>query len=125
NAGNPFGGAAAVPEPSAILLALLGTLVGSGVALRRRRKFARWLLLCLVAAAAWPPDRQALATPLFWDANGSTLGSGTTPTGTWGTSVFWNTLSTGGAGVFTATTTTTDDLTFSAGSDAVGPYTVT
>lgn len=68
----------------------------------------------------------ALATALYWDGNGTTLGAGTTPTGTWGTSVFWNTDSTGGGGgAFQVGTTIADDLYFSAGTDATGSYTTT
>jgi hypothetical protein len=38
----------------------------------------------------------AHATNLYWDSNSTTAGAGATPTGTWGTSNFWNTDPTGG-----------------------------
>ena len=66
------------------------------------------------------------AAPLYWDGNGTSAGAGTTPTGTWGTSNFWNTDPTGGAGgAFQTSTTIADDVFFAAGSDATGTYTVT
>lgn len=67
------------------------------------------------------------ATPLYWDANGTTAGAGATPTGTWGTDVFWNSDTTGGgAGSFTATTTSADTVYFSAGPNtSTTAYTVT
>src|SRR5262245_61874034 len=34
----------------------------------------------------------------YWDANGTTAGAGSAPSGTWGSDSFWNTDSTGGAG---------------------------
>jgi trimeric autotransporter adhesin len=91
-----------------------------------RKRFSchvKFLALSLgLAAASLSPTH---ATTLYWDSNSTTAGAGTTPTGTWGTSNFWNTDSAGGAGTFTATTTSTDDVVFSAGSDATGTYTVT
>jgi len=73
-------------------------------------------LLCIASAEA--------QSTLYWDANGSTAGSGDTPAGTWGTDNFWNTDSAGGAGTFSTATTSTSNLFFSAGTDAVNPYTV-
>ncbi len=62
----------------------------------------------------------AQAATLYWDTNGTgTAGSGAA-TGTWGTSVFWTTDSTGanvGSPVLTATTINADDLFFSAGTN--------
>lgn len=71
---------------------------------------------------------QAHSTPLYWDTNGTgTAGSGAA-TGTWGTSVFWSTDSTGanvGSPVLTATTISADDLFFSAGTNGtLGTVTV-
>ena len=55
------------------------------------------------------------ATSLYWDANDTAI-TPVAATGTWGTSVFWNTDSTGPAsGVSQAATTIADDLFFSAG----------
>ncbi|MFA6962555.1 MAG: autotransporter-associated beta strand repeat-containing protein [Opitutaceae bacterium] len=67
----------------------------------------------------------AQATPLYWDSNSTAAGAGTTPTGTWGTSNFWNTDSAGGSGTFSAATTSADDVFFSAGADATGSPTIT
>ena len=71
-----------------------------------------------VRAASW-----------YWDANGgTTAGAGDTPNGTWGTSSFWNSNSTGGSGTFTTTCGSSDTLCFvaSAGtSSGENPYTVT
>ena len=68
------------------------------------------------------------AANLYWDSNGTgTAGAGTTPTGIWGSSAFWSTDSTGadvGSPVLTATTTSADDVFFSAGTDAVNAYTI-
>lgn len=61
--------------------------------------------------------------PVFWDSNGLSAGAGAVPTGTWGTDGFWTADALGEM----ATTTWTGgaDAVFSAGSDAVGPFTVT
>jgi autotransporter-associated beta strand protein len=69
----------------------------------------------------------AQATTLYWDTNGSTAGSasvGDTAPGTWGVNDYWNTSSNGTGTAFTSTTTSADDLVFSAGTDASGTYTV-
>ena len=70
----------------------------------------------------------AQATPYYWDANGTTAGAGSTPTGTWGTDSFWNTDSAGGSGTFVSSLTSSDDAYFSAGPSATSgnsAYTVT
>lgn len=68
----------------------------------------------------------ALAQNLSWDANGSALGSGDTPTGTWGVDPFWNTTGNGDVTEPTNNTTTlNNDLFFCAGTDAINPYTIT
>jgi fibronectin-binding autotransporter adhesin len=70
----------------------------------------------------------AHAQNLYWDSNGATAGAGATPTGTWGTSNFWNTDSTGGAGTFSIPTANTDNLFFVAGPSGTSGnnnYTVT
>lgn len=67
-----------------------------------------------------------LAQTLVWDSNGDTVGSGATPTGTWGLDPFWNTTGTGDVTIPTnATTNRFNDLAFCAGTDAIGAYTVT
>lgn len=70
----------------------------------------------------------AQATPYYWDANGTTAGAGSAPTGTWGTDSFWNTDSAGGSGTFVSSLTSSDDAYFSAGPSATSgnsAYTVT
>lgn len=86
-------------------------------------------LLCAVAPAALLAVFSTVrldATSLYWDADGTTAGAGTTPSGTWGSDSFWNSDLTGAAGgSFTATTTSTDLLFFSAGPNtATGAYAV-
>lgn len=70
------------------------------------------------------------AQNLYWDANGTTAGAGTDPTGTWGTDNFWNTSATGENGTFSENTTSSDTLYFSAylragGTNPTTAYTVT
>lgn len=67
----------------------------------------------------------AHAASLYWDGNSTTIGAGTAPAGTWGSSNFWNTDMTGGSsGALQTTTLTTDDLFFAAGADAKDGYTI-
>jgi autotransporter-associated beta strand protein len=64
---------------------------------------------------------------LYWDINGTTAGAGgATPAGNWdGTGINFNTASTGGIGLgTTATTTPFDKVTFAAGGEGTGTYTV-
>ncbi len=75
----------------------------------RSRSFAA----CVLALSATAAHAQ-----LYWDTNGSTAGAGATANGTWGTSNFWNTDSTGGAGTFSTSTVNTDNLFFVAGPGA-------
>ena len=63
------------------------------------------------------------AASLYWDSNGTDPGAGVTPNGTWGIDPFWNLFD---ANVPANTPTTILDIvTFSAGADATGSYTVT
>jgi len=81
-------------------------------------------MLGLMVAATNSAD----ATNYYWDANGSTAGAGDTPSGTWGSSAFWNTNTTGGSGTFITTTGTGDDLSFiatPAANSGENPFTVT
>jgi len=78
----------------------------------------------LVALAIQFIAPSAFAATVYWDSNGTVAGAGATPTGTWGTSTFWNATSTG------LTTTPAawlsgDTAVFSAGTDAVNAFTVT
>ena len=49
----------------------------------------------LVALAIQFIAPSAFAATVYWDSNGTVAGAGATPTGTWGTSTFWNATSTG------------------------------
>jgi fibronectin-binding autotransporter adhesin len=60
-------------------------------------------------------DLQA-ANDLYWDTNGTVDGSGAA-TGTWGSSLFWNTDPAGVNNTFQSTTDGTNDLHFSAGTN--------
>jgi autotransporter-associated beta strand protein len=89
--------------------------------LRRASPFwvaGSWLLVILVFLAtgsfAW--------ADLFWDCNGATAGSGSSPVGNW-TDANWNTLSDGAGtpGSWVAGQT----AVFSAGADASGTYVIT
>jgi len=63
------------------------------------------------------------AANYYWDTNGTGTASSGAATGTWGTSVFWSTDSTGanvGSPVLTATTGQADNLYFSAGTNFTG-----
>jgi autotransporter-associated beta strand protein len=79
----------------------------------------------IAAIAGLVAVQSAQAAPMYWDSNGATAGAGVTPTGTWGASDFWSTSSAGTVATPAYTTTAADDINFSAGSDASGPYTVT
>ena len=85
----------------------------------------RYLLrLASILAATTPLNLSAAI--VYWDSNGNTTaGAGATPTGTWGTSLFWNTDSGGLGASATAGWTAGDTAVFSAGTDATGSYTVT
>ena len=91
---------------------------------RRNQKFGitpsfiSRLSAALAFAAALGSAHEAQAVnDLYWDTNGVTTDTGAT-TGIWGTNSFWNTDSTGGAGTFSLTTTSLNDLHFSAGTGA-------
>jgi autotransporter-associated beta strand protein len=65
------------------------------------------------------------ATDPWWDLNGTAVGAGTTPTGTWSTSVAnWN-ANLAGTGSLGNWVNGSGPANFSAGSDATGSYTVT
>jgi fibronectin-binding autotransporter adhesin len=69
----------------------------------------------------------ALGRTLYWDTNSETAGAGgAAPSGNWnGSTVNFNTNSTGGSGqTHTATTLSTDPVVFTAGTDGTGFYTV-
>lgn len=75
-----------------------------------------WLVL-LVAGCGSATSWSAVAADYYWDTNGSTSGFGTAG-GTWGSSGFFSTNSSGTVATSTGTTTATDGLAF--GTDAVG-----
>ncbi|MDI1311020.1 autotransporter-associated beta strand repeat-containing protein [Prosthecobacter sp.] len=60
--------------------------------------------------------RVQAANDLYWDTNGTTDGSGAA-TGTWGSSLFWNTDPAGVNNTFQSATDGTNDLHFSAGTN--------
>ncbi|OYV03832.1 MAG: hypothetical protein CFE26_20095, partial [Verrucomicrobiales bacterium VVV1] len=82
---------------------------------RRALNLSSFLSVVVCAATA-------NAATLYWDSNGTgTAGAGATPTGTWGSSVFWTTDSTGanvGSPTLISGTTNADDLFFVAGPGA-------
>jgi autotransporter-associated beta strand protein len=59
------------------------------------------------------------AADLYWDTNGTIDGSGAA-TGIWGTSFFWTTDSAGLTDTFQSTTSSINDLHFSAGTNGTG-----
>jgi autotransporter-associated beta strand protein len=91
------------------------------------KKFRSNLLsqAAIAAIAGLVAVQSAQAAPMYWDSNGATAGAGITPTGTWGTNDYWSTSSVGTVATPAYTTTSADAISFSAGSDAIGPYTVT
>ena len=65
----------------------------------------------------------ASTPPLLWDLNGTDVGAGgTTPAGTWGSGAFWSSTSDGTGA--TSPWTAGGDAVFSAGTDAIGAFTV-
>jgi autotransporter-associated beta strand protein len=86
------------------------------------------LLAAITMAGFTLAAPSAFAANLYWDSNGTgTAGAGDTPNGTWGTDAFWTTDSTGadiGSPVLVTNGTNLDDYFFSAGTDAVNPYSV-
>jgi len=78
---------------------------------RMARQKIYGLFCCALAVAGLWCD-SARATAYYWDGNGTTAGSGTTPNGTLGVDAFLNTSSTGGSGTFTSTPTSSDTIQF-------------
>ena len=85
----------------------------------RMKKSSLFLAVLLTAAA---PFRLSAVT-VYWDGNGSAAGAGGTPTGIWVSSPFWSTDPAGG--LPTAVWNPGDTAVFSAGTDAINPFTVT
>gem|GEM_PF-4561892 len=96
---------------------------------RRFRRVSRKTLLTLAAVAAAASYAsivsQVDAAVIYWDTNTTTAGAGSTPTGTWDSSVssVWQTAGDAGAAAGTNATTTrttlgTDDIYFVAGPSA-------
>lgn len=61
---------------------------------------------------------------LYWDTNGSTVGSGNAG-GIWGTNNFWSTSSLGTSATIAYPTGSPSSIVFGAGIDGIGSYTVT
>lgn len=90
-----------------------------------RRIIAQSMMSLMVL---WQLEQPLQAATFYWDINNTVVGAGGAfPSGTWdGVNTFFNTDSTGaGGGSFAAVTTTADTVTFAAGTDARGSYTVT
>jgi fibronectin-binding autotransporter adhesin len=92
--------------------------------MKNRLQFITSPLAAALATLAFA-STPASAVTYYWDGNGNTAGAGATPNGTWGSSAFWSTNASGGNATANTTTTARDQLRFSAGTDAVGSYTVT
>jgi autotransporter-associated beta strand protein len=89
------------------------------------RAFAIFFVVTiLIAIGLLLAPKAGAANDLYWDTNGTTPDTGNSSTGTWGTSNFWNTDSTGGAGTLQTTTTNTNDVHFSAGAGSNGTVTI-
>jgi autotransporter-associated beta strand protein len=75
------------------------------------------------AVAALLFSNPAKAATLYWDTNVDTPGAGVTPTGTWDNAALtWGTVN---GDTFPGAWTNGNEANFSAGTDAVGAYTVT
>ena len=83
-------------------------------------------LIALTVSSILSLNSLSQAASLYWDIDGATAGAGgSTPTGTWTTAgTTWSTDSTGSTATSAITTTSLDDLFFSAGTDAVGVYAI-
>jgi len=86
----------------------------------------RWLALAVAAVGAFGLTRPTAAAVYYWDVNGTAAGFSTV-VGAWdGSSSFWNTDSTGGAGGgVTNTTASTMDLIIPQATTNTGSITVT
>src|SRR3954471_1929008 len=90
---------------------------------RKSRRGHLAIVAAVTAVAGFASSSHA--TTQYWDGNDGVAGAGAAPSGTWGTSNFWTTDSTGATAGTTGWLVTTDDAVFSASNDAVGPFTVT
>jgi hypothetical protein len=75
--------------------------------------------LTLLAAFASLAAVSFAQTTYYWDADGATAGFTTSPTGTWGTSAFWSTDSTGSTAGANTTILSTDNVNFGSASSGV------
>jgi autotransporter-associated beta strand protein len=91
----------------------------------RGNTLATAVVVSLASLAALP---SALAADAYWDVNGTVAGAGGTiagtPTGAWGTATNWNATATGDT-TAPAAWGANNVAIFSAGADAVNPFTVT
>jgi fibronectin-binding autotransporter adhesin len=105
----------------------LALAVRSVVGVSRRFHARRRASIAMLIITFALPTSAVRAIPLYWDNNGSGLGSGgPTPNGNWfngGTT--WSTSSAGTVATGSLSTGPNDDLTFAAGTDATGSYAVT
>ena len=75
-----------------------------------RARYAQSSGLALIASLAFVQSAQA--DTLYWDADGATPGFTRNPAGTWGSSAFWSTDSTGSSAGANTTTTSLDSVNF-------------
>ncbi len=80
-------------------------------------------LVCILCLGFVLTGESVQGASSYWDGNGAAAGAGTTPTGNWGVDAFWSTDASGTSAP--ATWTNGDTAVFSAGTDAVNPFTVT
>ena len=73
----------------------------------------------LAAFASLAAVSVAQAATYYWDADGATPGFTASPTGTWGTSTFWSTDSTGSTAGANTTITSADDVNFGSATSGV------
>ena len=78
--------------------------------LHHRSRYTLASALALIAGLAFVPS--ASASTYYWDADGTTTGFTTSATGTWGSSAFWSTDSTGKTVGANTTILSTDDVNF-------------
>jgi autotransporter-associated beta strand protein len=90
----------------------------------RRRRALLASVLAVPAVAAFGQSA-AFGQTLYWDGNGAAAGAGAAPAGTWGADPFWNDQADGEAAGTIGAWVDGSTAVFAAGTDAVGPYTVT
>src|SRR5678815_1817719 len=86
--------------------------------------FRRLPALAIAALICAPPlIDEASAQALYWDGNGNATGAGAAPSGGWDSSLYWTSAANGE--LATGAWSPGSIAIFSAGIDALGPFTVT